>query len=159
VRSRVYETDKSLSVSSIDNSSLGVRRVCCWTPRRQEISIDSRGDGAEQQMRAVSCGQPTGEAKHRFVLLINDHICSYLCTLPTLHISNSLICFRFVTVINLNNFICMLSECLCLILYLHLLGFYRLAVCFFYRIFYFISNVWIKVNNDISSHYKFIQNV
>ena len=63
-------------VSSIDSSS-GMRRVCCWEPGRQEISIDSRRrrsaatapqHGAQQQMRAVSYWQPRDSAERRFVI-------------------------------------------------------------------------------------------
>ena len=46
VRSRVYETVERPSVCrsvrlSVPSTDCGVQRVCCWAPRRQEISIDS----------------------------------------------------------------------------------------------------------------------
>ena len=55
----------SQSVPSVERSS-GVRRVCCWVPYAQKISIDSAGHpaaaapqpgpqhGAQQQMRAIN---------------------------------------------------------------------------------------------------------
>ena len=67
-----------LSIPSIDSSS-GVRRVCCWAPCGQEISINSGGrrhpaatapqHGVEQQTRAVTCWQPRDNAEHRLVVL------------------------------------------------------------------------------------------
>jgi len=73
VRSRFYETVQRpsvrLSVPSIDSSSRGVRRVCCWVPRRQEILIDSRW-----RRSAANAGRVMLTAEHRFVLLSNDYI-------------------------------------------------------------------------------------
>jgi len=68
------------SVSVVDHHS-SVRRVCCWAPLGQEVSIDSGGHpaamaplqhgaqqhGAQQQMRAVSRLQPPQEAEHVLV--------------------------------------------------------------------------------------------
>jgi len=59
-----------LSIPSIDRSS-GVRRVCCWAPGGQEISIDSGGRPAarrrstepQQQMRPVSRLRPPQQAE------------------------------------------------------------------------------------------------
>ena len=75
--SRVYQTlerpsvcrsvcpSVRLSVPSFDRRCGAVRRVCCWAPRGQEISIDSR-------RRHVTCGQwhvdsRVDEAEHRLV--------------------------------------------------------------------------------------------
>ena len=70
------------SVPPIDSNS-GVRRVCCWAPCGQGISIDSGGSrrpggpaataqqhGVQQQMRAVSCWQPRDEAEHIIIIII-----------------------------------------------------------------------------------------
>jgi len=47
-----------LSVPAIDRCCI-VRRVCCWAPGEQEISIDCCTAGAQLQSRAVPPRQPT----------------------------------------------------------------------------------------------------
>ena len=78
MRHRIYVTvgrlSVRLSVLSIDSSN-GGRRVCCWTPCRQEISTDSCGRRAagastQQQMQVASCWEPTKEAQQRFVRFV-----------------------------------------------------------------------------------------
>ena len=59
-----------LCVSSVDRCR-SVRRICCLARRVQEISIDNRHAGAQQQMRTVSSIQPPQKAKHR--LIQNKH--------------------------------------------------------------------------------------
>ena len=84
--SKVYETvgRPSVCLSVRPTIRTQLRRVCCWAPCRQEISIDSGGrraassnsaaerrttaNCAQQQMRAVSRCQPPQEAEHRIVI-------------------------------------------------------------------------------------------